>query len=146
MFKIELPMKDLIKSILLLSVLLVSIVSCDKDEKSESDSETMLIGNWKAVSSSRSDGEWTVSYEDGLNNMYYEFRADGTCSGNVAVIELVPVEGSWVLSSGKLTIENEEYKMEYEVSKLDDSNLILHLRWESGDTIYYEIAFKKVKD
>ena len=137
-------MKNLVKMFVLAIVLSATLAGCNKDN--ESSSETMLIGNWKAVSSSRSDGEWTVSYEDGLNNMYYEFRADGTCSGNVAVIELVPVEGSWVLSSGKLTIENEEYKMEYEVSKLDESNLILHLRLESGDTIYYEIAFKRVKE
>ncbi|HPE77069.1 MAG TPA: lipocalin family protein [Draconibacterium sp.] len=134
-------MKNLIKSTLLCSFLLVLIVSCDKKDDEISDS--MLIGKWKAVSSSESgEGGWFVSYEDGLNNLYYEFKSDGTCSGNVAIIELVPVEGSWVLSNGKLTIEDTEFV----VAKLDATNLILHLMWKSDDSGYYEIAFKRVED
>ncbi|WP_321285483.1 hypothetical protein [uncultured Sunxiuqinia sp.] len=138
-------MKKIMKLILLCSFLLVAIVSCKKDNEPEVASESMLIGNWKAASSSahssNGGGEWSTSYEDGLNDLYYEFKSDGTCRGNVEIIELVPTEGSWVLSAGRLTIED----MEFDIAKLDATNLILHFRWEPDDSTYYEIAFKRVR-
>jgi|GEM_PF-4257028 hypothetical protein len=139
-------MKNIMKLVFLCSVVLVAIVSCQKDNEPKVTSESMLIGNWKATSSSAhsSDGggEWSTSYEGPLENYVYEFKSDGSCKGNVEVIEIIPVEGSWVLSDGKLTIEDREF----DIAKLDATNLILHFRWEPDDTTYYEIAFKRVRD
>jgi hypothetical protein len=139
-------MKNLLVMFVFAVATTVALVSCNKEDDSEP--ESMLIGKWKAVSSAQPPGEdgyggWFVSYEDGLNNLYYEFKSDGTCSGNVAIIELVPVEGNWILGNGKLTIESEEYDMVYDVAKLDASNLILHFRWKPENTVYYELIFKK---
>lgn len=142
-------MKNLLRIFVFIVAITASLVSCDKED--ESDTETMLIGKWKAVSSAQPPGKdghggWFASYEDGFINLYYDFKSDGTCGGNVAIIELVPVEGNWILGNGRLTIESEEYDMEYEVAKLDATNLILHFRWEANDTVYYEIIFKRVED
>ena len=140
-------MKNLVKIVLLSGALLVAIISCNNNNESENESETMLIGKWKAVSSSQQPNDdergWFVSYDDPLTNLIYEFRTNGTCSGNVEIMELVPVEGNWVLDNSKLTIESEEYNMVYDVAKLDASNLILHFRWKPENTVYYELIFKK---
>lgn len=136
-------MKNLIKSMLLCSFLLALVVSCDKKDDEISDS--MLIGKWKAVSmelpaDEDGYGGWFVSYEDGLDDLYYEFKSDGTCGGNVGIIEIIPEEGNWVLDNGELTIGESEFV----VAKLDANNL--YIRRSYGDDNYIEIKFKRVED
>ncbi|MBS2100019.1 hypothetical protein [Carboxylicivirga linearis] len=121
----------------LFAILFTSSCSKDSDQDLQSGS---IEGNWKVYSALSSNGDWDVSYED--DNYIYEFKNDGTCEGNVAVVELIPVFGHWSIESNNLTISGDGYKLEYKLAKLDANSLILHKMWEDN-TNYYEVALKR---
>jgi hypothetical protein len=122
-------------------VLLMAIVitGCDKDEKSESS----IVGIWQLMSLSSLYDDGSTDFSN--DQIYYEFKKNGTCSGNVEFMDVMPAIGDWSIKNGTLTISDIKFK----IARLNDNQLIIRKYWgnpDSPDYDYLEIVFNKAED
>ncbi|MBO7278461.1 MAG: lipocalin family protein [Bacteroidales bacterium] len=153
-------MKKLMKlfgALVLVMGLGLSVASCDKtdDDKQPEDKEYSILGKWKATyweCAEYENGTLVDEYSENITEqeaMYYEFQEGGRGVAS-ADIESDPIVEpfTWSLDGTKLRLVLEGEVLNFDVLKLDATNLELFIfeeYTESGYSYRYQETYRFVR-
>ncbi len=134
-------MKKILVSLLVVFTLVgtTTITGCKKDK--EASKQEQIVGNWNmdkaysVMSFGGSSQKDTTEFEDGE---YVNFKADGTLTSNDG-------GGTWEISGSKLKITNpdEDGPQEFDIKKLDGTELQLYSKQTEGESFFESTLFLK---
>lgn len=133
-------MKKILVSLLVVFTLVGSttITGCKKDK--EASKQEQIVGNWNMdkiyfeMSLLGETSKDTTVFEDGE---YVNFKADGTLTSNDG-------NGTWEVTGNKLkVVDPEDGPQEFEIKKLDGTQLQLYVKEVEGDNYFESTMFLK---
>lgn len=128
-----------------LSVSLLTLASCKKEDKEETEKTTAekIQARWGVDSTAvhfRIDGEDGSGTAPGESSDYFDFRSDGKLYMNLEAIEISDTLDYALQSDTKILIEG---LGSYEIQNLTDNNLKLYTKITDPDSAedFYELTF-----